>query len=58
MIQSDPDFVDLISPTLNRVVGTTGRSIDSLSDAELYKFYLALNDVVNARWREYIASLG
>ena len=58
VIQSDPDYVDLISPTLNRVVGTTGRSIDSLSDAELYKFYLALNDVVNARLREYIASLG
>ena len=58
VIQSDPDYVDLISPTLNRVVGTTGRSIDSLSDAELYKFYLALNDVVNARLRTYLSSLG
>ena len=50
MVQNDPDLVDLVSPTLYRVVGSTGRSIDSLSDAELSEFYKALNDAVNERW--------
>ena len=49
MVQNDSDLVDLVSPTLNRVVGS-GRSIDSLSDAELSEFYAALNDAVNSRW--------
>ena len=50
MVQNDSDLADLVSPTLNRVVGNTGRSIDSLSDAELSEFYSALNDAVNSRW--------
>ena len=53
MVQNDPDLVDLVLPTLDRV-GGAGRSIDSLSDAELSAFYKALNDAVNQRW---IASL-
>lgn len=50
MVQNDSDLADLVSPTLNQVVGNTGRSIDSLSDAELSEFYAALNDAVNSRW--------
>ena len=50
MVQKDSELVDLVSPTLDRVVGSTGRSIDSLSDAELSAFYNALNDAVNKRW--------
>ena len=50
MVQNDSDLVDLVKPTLDRVVGSTGRSIDSLSDAELSEFYKALNDAVNTRW--------
>ena len=50
MVQNDSDLVDLVQPTLDRVVGSTGRSIDSLSDAELSAFYKALNDAVNERW--------
>ena len=50
MVRNDPDLADLVSPTLDRVVGSTGRSIDSLSDAELSAFYNALNDAVNGRW--------
>lgn len=49
-VQNDSNFADLVSPTLNQVVGNTGRSIDSLSDAELSAFYKALNDAVNGRW--------
>ncbi|MBQ1741885.1 MAG: hypothetical protein II045_02200, partial [Oscillospiraceae bacterium] len=49
MVQNDPDLVDLVLPTLDRV-GGAGRSIDSLSDAELSEFYNALNDAVNGRW--------
>ena len=49
-VQNDHDLADLVSPTLNRVVGSTGRSIDSLSDAELSAFYKALNEAVDARW--------
>ena len=50
MVRNDPDLVDLVPPTLHRVVGNAGRSIDSLSDAELSAFYRALNDAVNGRW--------
>ena len=50
MVRNDPDLADLVPPTLNRVVGNAGRSIDSLSDAELSAFYRALNDAVNGRW--------
>ena len=50
MVKNDSDFVDLVQPTLDRVVGSAGRSIDSLSDAELSEFYKALNDAVNKRW--------
>ena len=50
MVRNDPDLADLVSPTLDRVVGSTGRSIDSLSDAELSAFYNALNEAVNGRW--------
>ena len=50
MVQNDSDLVDLVQPTLDRVVGSAGRSIDSLSDAELSAFYKALNDAVNDRW--------
>ena len=50
MVQGDSDLVDLVPLTLDRVVGSTGRSIDSLSDAELSAFYSALNDAVNKRW--------
>ena len=50
MVQNDSNLVDLVQPTLDRVVGSTGRSIDSLSDAELSAFYKALNDAVNNRW--------
>ena len=50
MVRNDSDLADLVSPTLNRVVGNTGRSIDSLSDAELSAFYKALNEAVNGRW--------
>ena len=53
-VQNDHNFADLVSPTLNRVVGSTGRSIDSLSDAELSAFYKALNDAVNDRWAQRI----
>ena len=49
MVQNDPDLADLVLPTLDRV-GGAGRSIDSLSDAELSEFYNALNDAVNGRW--------
>ena len=49
-VQNDSGLADLVQPTLDRVVGGTGRSIDSLSDAELSEFYKALNDVVNERW--------
>ena len=48
-VQNDHNLADLVSPTLNRVVGNTGRSIDSLSDAELSAFYKALNDAVDSR---------
>ena len=50
MVKNDSDLVDLVQPTLDRVVGSAGRSIDSLSDAELSEFYKALNDAVNKRW--------
>ena len=50
MVKNDSDLVDLVQPTLDRVVGSAGRSIDSLSDAELSEFYKALNDAVNDRW--------
>ena len=50
MVQNDSGLVDLVQPTLDRVVGSAGRSIDSLSDAELSAFYKALNDAVNDRW--------
>ena len=53
-VQNDSNFADLVSPTLNRVVGSTGRSIDSLSDAELSAFYKALNDAVSDRWAQRI----
>ena len=49
-VKNDSDFADLVQPTLDRVVGSAGRSIDSLSDAELSAFYKALNDAVNDRW--------
>ena len=49
MVRNDPDLADLVLPTLDRV-GGAGRSIDSLSDAELSEFYNALNDAVNQRW--------
>ena len=48
-IQNDSAFADLVSPTLNRVIGSTGRSIDSLSDAELSAFFKALNEAVDSR---------
>ena len=50
MVRNDPNLVDLVPPTLHRVVGSAGRSIDSLSDTELSAFYRALNDAVNTRW--------
>ena len=50
MVQDDSKLADLVPPTLHRVVGNAGRSIDSLSDAELSAFYKALNDAVNQRW--------
>ena len=49
-VQNDSGLADLVQPTLDRVVGGTGRSIDSLSDAELSAFYEALNKVVDKRW--------
>ena len=49
-VQNDSGLADLVQPTLDRVVGGTGRSIDSLSDAELSAFYEALNKVVDERW--------
>ena len=53
-VQNDSGLADLVQPTLDRVVGGTGRSIDSLSDAELSAFYEALNDAVNSRWASRI----
>ena len=53
-VQNDRNLADLVPSTLNRVVGSTGRSIDSLSDAELSAFYKALNDAVNERWAQRI----
>ena len=50
MVRNNSELVDLVPSTLNRVVGNAGRSIDSLSDAELSAFYRALNDAVNSRW--------
>ena len=50
MVQNDSDIADLVQPTLDQVVGGTGRSIDSLSDAELSAFYKALNKAVDDRW--------
>ena len=49
-VQNDSGFADLVQPTLDQVVGSTGRSIDSLSDAELSAFYEALNKAVDNRW--------
>ena len=49
-VRNDSGLADLVQPTLDRVVGGTGRSIDSLSDAELSAFYEALNKVVDERW--------
>ena len=53
-VQNDHNLADLVQPTLDRVVGSAGRSIDSLSDAELSAFYKALNDAVNERWAQRI----
>ena len=53
-VQNDPSLADLVQPTLDRVVGSTGRSIDSLSDAELSEFYKALNKAVDGRWTSLI----
>ena len=55
-VQNDSGLADLVQPTLDRVVGGTGRSIDSLSDAELSAFYEALNKVVDERWALRIIS--
>ena len=49
-VRNDSGLADLVQPTLDRVVGGTGRSIDSLSDTELSAFYEALNKVVDERW--------
>ena len=49
-VQNESGFADLVQPTLDQVVGSTGRSIDSLSDAELSAFYEALNKAVDNRW--------
>ena len=52
-VQNDSGFADLVSPTLNRVVGS-GRSIDSLSDAELSAFYKALSEATKERWIAFL----
>ena len=54
LVQNEPNWADLVQPTLDRVVGSTGRSIDSLSDTELSAFYKALNEAVDARWAQRI----
>ena len=56
-VQNDHNLADLVSPTLNRVVGSTGRSIDSLSDAELSAFYKALNEAVDERWAQRVIGI-
>ena len=53
-VQNDSSLADLVQPTLDRVVGSAGRSIDSLSDAELSEFYKALNKAVDGRWTSLI----
>ena len=53
-VQNDSGLADLVQPTLDRVVGSTGRSIDSLTDAELSEFYKALNKAVEGRWTSLI----
>ena len=53
-VRNDSSLADLVQPTLDRAVGNAGRSIDSLSDAELSEFYKALNKAVDGRWTSLI----